>query len=201
MTDQITGYIENVLPQLQGWCSQEKAKAMAELIVEAQPELVVEIGVFGARSLIPQALAVKANGKGHVYGIDPWTVKAALAGGLDHENAGWWSTVNMLAIMSGAIAAIRTAGVEDCCSVLVMDSIRAAKLFREQPIDVLHIDGNHTEEASCADVYAYFPLVKSGGYVWFDDTDWVTTAKAIDLLTHHCSKVKDVGTCALFRKH
>lgn len=43
-------------------------------------------------------------------------------------------------------------------------------------IDILHIYGNHLEEAS------YYPKVKSEGYIWFNDKNMSSTKKAIDYL-------------------
>jgi hypothetical protein len=67
-------------------------------------------------------------------------------------------------------------------------------------VDVLHIDGNHSEEQSTADVHMWLPKIRSGGLVWFDDTDWKSTENARRLLAERCEHVSDVGTCALYRR-
>lgn len=77
----------------------------------------------------------------------------------------------------------------------------ALHLFMSDRIDILHFDQNHSEFSSMRDIQIYYPLVKPGGYIWFDDTDWTTTAKAISWLSERASSVRDVGTCRLFRKH
>ena len=88
--------------------------------------------------------------------------------------------------------------------VLRCGSEHAVGLFPDYPgaeqIDILHIDGNHSELASVRDVTTWLPRVKSGGYIWFDDTNWATTQRAIALLYVSCEVVKDVGDCRLFRK-
>ena len=44
-----------------------------------RPKVIVELGIFGGRSLLPQALQLRDNGDGGIiYGIDPWTKAAAL---------------------------------------------------------------------------------------------------------------------------
>ena len=55
-----------------GWCKLEKANALAAAIVSIQPNLIVEVGVWAGRSLIPMALSLKYLGKGKILGIDPW---------------------------------------------------------------------------------------------------------------------------------
>jgi hypothetical protein len=77
---------------------------------------------------------------------------------------------------------------------------RAAPLVDE--IDVLYIDGNHTESLSALDVSLYLPKVKSGGYIWFNDSLWGERQLAIDLLLDACDAIKiiDNGNCILFKK-
>lgn len=48
------------------------------------------------------------------------------------------------------------------------DSLVAAANYN-LPIDLLHIDGQHTYEAVKADCEAWMPKVKKGGFVCFDD--------------------------------
>src|SRR5690348_13441140 len=97
--------------KLEGWTTPERGIEMAELIVEMKPKVVVEIGVFGGRSLIAQALAIRDNerrgyGKGMIYGIDPWKVDYALEGE-NVENQKWWKeNVDLHGIHKGCMDAI-----------------------------------------------------------------------------------------------
>ena len=56
-------------------------------------------------------------------------------------------------------------------TTIVADSITAAKTFCETPhsIDLLFIDGDHSEEATKNDIKAWLPFVKHGGIVVFND--------------------------------
>jgi uncharacterized protein YdaT len=81
----------------------------------------------------------------------------------------------------------------------------AAHLFKD--IDILHFDQNHSELASMRDIQIYYPLVKPGGYIWFDDTNWTTTNKAQQWLAEQGAEtIKEVSTedgtqfCRLYRK-
>ena len=59
----------------------------------------------------------------------------------------------------------------------------------------MHIDGNHSEEASYADVAKWVPLVNSGGWIVFDDVTWhnrlgvYTTKKAVEWLDRNCMRL------------
>lgn len=183
---------------MEGWCSIEKALAMAELILETKPMSVVEIGVFGGRSLIPQAMALRENGVGMVYGIDPWKKSVAIEGENSKENNEWWLKLDLEAIHVHCIDHIWRYNLDSWVTIIRAPSQNCRHLF--PLIDILHIDGAHSEVSSVRDVLNYLPRVKSGGYIWFDDTDWETTKRAVDLVEAECSKVKMVGSCALYRK-
>lgn len=194
-----TQYIQEKLPKLDGWCSQEKALAMVELIDRVKPYTVVEIGVYGGRSLIPQALAMRDNNYGLIYGIDPYSLDAAMEGELAPVDAQWWSTVEIFPIMTRCLQELFSLKLTNC-SVLITQAHQAAWFFRAESIDILHIDGNHTELSSTRDVTQYLPKVKASGYIWFDDIDWKTTTKAVAMLDAACERVLQVDQCILFRK-
>lgn len=192
-------FIAYQLPRMEGWCSQEKASAMADLILAEKPNTVVEIGVFGGRSLIPQALALQANDKGTIYGIDPWKKEAALEGEVGAANAEWWNSLDLHKIHNYCMDQIWANQLDKFCIILQTSSHHCAHLFNR--IDILHLDGNHSELSSCRDVNNYLPYVRPGGFIWFDDTDWTTTQKAIQLIeSSNCEKIKTVGTCNLYLK-
>ncbi len=71
---------------------------------------------------------------------------------------------------------------------------------------MLHIDGNHSEEVSCADVNLWLPLVVKGGHIWMDDIHWESTKKAQAILSNACDKLSEIPytdqtmAVALYRK-
>jgi predicted O-methyltransferase YrrM len=183
---------------LEGWCPPDKAEAMAALVLRVKPQLVVEIGVFGGRSYVPQALALKHNGKGVIYGIDPWTVQAALEGGCDDEK--WWKTVDLSGHYCKFMTAVTAMGLWHHCRVIAAPSETVVETFSFESIDVLHIDGNHSEAVSSRDVHMYLSRVKVGGHVWFDDTNWKTTRQAVQMVEEKCELVQDYKTFRLYKK-
>lgn len=183
--------------KLEGWATIEKATAMTDLILELKPKTVVEIGVFGGRSLIPQGMALRDLGFGHIFGIDPWKTIDAIEGNPGEENIKWWSDLDLHDIHKGCMKAIWKEELDNWITILRCTSIQALALIPK--IDILHIDGNHTELASCRDVDYFLPNVRRGGYVWFDDIDWPSTKAAIQKLEAQCKRIKEVGNCALFQ--
>jgi hypothetical protein len=190
-------------PKLEGWCTVEKASAMADLIVKVRPQTVVEIGVFGARSLVPQAMALRAIQGGTIYGIDPWKREAAVEGTNDPKNDDWWNKLDHHAIHKLATEAIWRFGLDDH-AVLIRSTSHACFGLFQGGIDILHIDGNHSEEASTRDVALYVPLVRKGGYIWMDDCNWATTLRARQEIEKVATKISEVATegqlCYLYRK-
>lgn len=190
--------IKQTVPTLQGWCTPEKAEAMARLIIETRPSVVVEIGVFGGRSLLPQAMALRVVNSGKAFGIDPWSREACLEGKNDKANDDWWASINLDGVRHGCIAAIAAHNLQHWCALIHAHSAAVCDCFSR--IDVLHIDGTHSELASVRDVANYMPKVPAGGFIWMDDTDWPTTQKAVGMVTEACDEVKAVGNCRLYRK-
>lgn len=189
--------------QLHGWCPPEKAKELHDIVRTHQPTVCVEIGVFGGKSLIPMAEALRANAAGVVYGIDPWAqdaVQEAGAGGKDHSK--WWSKIDLEAIFADFTQAVVDRGLSEQVNVMRMTAMQAAGSFAADSIGVLHIDGNHSEATSVRDVRMWLPKVHPGGWIVMDDTgaSWPSTAKAVAILDAECDLVRDWGDWRVYRK-
>tara|TARA_R100001509_G_scaffold153787_1_gene114914 strand:+ start:190 stop:432 length:243 start_codon:yes stop_codon:yes gene_type:complete len=50
--------------------------------------------------------------------------------------------------------------------------------YQDNSIDFLYVDGNHSYEAVLQDITLYYPKVKSGGLIIFDDYSEPGVAKA-----------------------
>ena len=186
-----------------GWCTEEKALNLLDLVLEVQPKVCVEIGVFGGASLIPMACGLKFLGQGIVIGIDPWENSECIKR-LDiieeKEHVDWWSKVKLQDIYYTFLDRLLLYELEDYCRIMNTTSDRAAPEIAA--IDILHIDGHRSEEQTMQDVRLYFPKVSSGGYIWMGDTLCFNKQKAVDFLLEQCDVVKviDNGNCVLFRK-
>lgn len=190
--------------KVEGWCSNEKMNMLMDLVIKHKPEVVVEIGVFGGASILPIAKSLKLNQKGKVYAIDPWKNSDCLVG-QDTPNKQWWSTVDLGYVYRSYKQMIKRNKLEDYVVTLKATSEMVKDQFEE--IDILHIDGNHSEEAVTKDVDNYFPKVKKGGYIICDDALWVingkpSTAKAYKSMLKYCKLIREVdnGNCILLKR-
>lgn len=161
---------------------------MCELVLETKPDICVEIGVFAGRSLLAQAFGLRENGKGKIYGIDYWKLDTAIEGE-NHLNKEWWTKKLDLELMHRlTMQAIWGHHLDSIATIIRAPSQHVHHLFPQ--IDILNIDGCHSEVASCRDVENYVPRVKSGGYIYMDDCDWPSTQKAQQLIEAQCKTVK-----------
>lgn len=179
--------------RLPGWAVLEKARMLAGLVVREKPNVVVELGVFGGKSLAPLALALQHNRRGIVYGVDPWTIRACQEHyPEDDANAVWWTeNANLDTVFTTFVQYVTEQNLWPYVRLLCAPSQDVAQVFDETPIDVLHIDGNHSREASMRDVRLYITRVRPGGWVWFDDTQWESTQDAQRLMECYCRCVID----------
>lgn len=175
------------MDRLEGWCTKNKASLLIDLVFMLKPKTVVEIGVWGGKSLIPMAHALKIMDTGIAYGIDPWSNEASIQE-MEGANLEWWSKVDHEMIYRGLKAKIAEFNLADRI-VLIRNTSELAPSIPN--IDILHIDGNHGENASNLDVMKWVPLVKRGGVIIFDDMTWGTNANAVKWLNENCIKFVD----------
>jgi hypothetical protein len=175
----------------EGWCSERKGEFLVDLILKSRPEIILEIGVWGGKSLVPMGRALKATESGVAYGIDPWDPLESIKEVKEEANKNFWGYVDHQLIKRGLEEKIRNFGLGGQI-VLIQSTSEAAEPING--IGLLHIDGNHSEKNSYFDVQKWVPLVKSGGYIILDDMTWYekgkyTTAKACEWMDEHCTKL------------
>jgi predicted O-methyltransferase YrrM len=208
LPEHIVKAIETYIPPLEGWTRPERACELAEVIIDLKPKVVVEIGTFGGRSAIAMAFALRENNnKGKLYAIDPWRVEYALEGEWK-DNQDWYkNNIDIHEIHERCMIAIWQHNLDEWLVVIRAASQHCFKLFPR--IDVLLIDGNHSEVASFRDARLYVPNVRKGGMVMIDDLDWQvkngdvainSTAKAKEFIEQHCELVKQSGNMGFYRK-
>jgi predicted O-methyltransferase YrrM len=191
--------------KLAGWCSREKSLVIARTVLQERPKICVEIGVFGGRSLIPCAAALRHIGEGAIYGIEAWSPNVAIENPTNEANDDWWSKVDFTRIKQEFFRFVAATNLTQHVRVVEAPSNRVASLFDQ--IDYLHIDGSHSIVNAAEDVILYARKVRAGGIIIFDDINWQSTAPARALLDALCETVtvlKDpesgLDICAVLRR-
>lgn len=155
--------------EITGWCEEEKALDLAAIVLALRPKTIVELGVWGGRSLIPMAMACKWINHGTVIGIDPWSPQASQEG-YDAVNAEWWAAQDHQQVFEGFIGHLRRLGLNNFVTVQRMKSDECQV---PMVVDFLHVDGQHCAQA-IKDVKRFAPAVRIGGIVCMDDLEWTT---------------------------
>lgn len=163
-------YHTNLIP---GWCPLEKAMDLASIVLSIRPDIVVETGVFGGKSLIPMALAIRSQPVGCVIGIDPWSPSAS-SEGYSGINAEWWSSLNHESLYQGFMQNLNRLGLTNVVKVLRQKSDDANV---PHVIDIAHFDSQHTDQV-IREIDRFGTHVRIGGIVVLDDIEWVNDGDA-----------------------
>ena len=155
-----------------GWCSPEKADALAALVMALRPCVVVELGVWMGGSAIPIALALKSVGSGRLLAIDAWSPEMSVAGQESEIHRKWWGAVGErghLRALEVFLSRLRRHSIPpEHCTVRRQRTSEAAV---PPSIDLLHHDANHGPQV-IADIERWAPAIRVGGVLILDDLDW-----------------------------
>ena len=123
-----------------------------------KPNVAVEIGSARGKSACFVGQALKENGSGKLFAIDP------------HTRTDWndEDSVDTLAVMRRNVSALK---LEKQVEIIRDTSERAAERWM-LPIDMLFIDGDHSYEGVKRDWELFSPHVTQFGVVVFHDTIW-----------------------------
>ena len=91
--------------------------------------------------------------------------------GQTEADAQWWKSVDHEKLYQDYLKLLSEAGVEKVVHTHRMTSDEAFSIVKGAPIGLLHVDGNHNEQAF-RDTMNYTPLVQRGGICVMDDTGW-----------------------------
>jgi hypothetical protein len=196
------------VPNMNGWCDPAKSTHIFDTVYSRDAKVCVELGVFAGRSLIAFGLAQAKRAvsdpstKRITYGVDTWAAQHAMDNN-DSANAKWWAGINYSSIKRECEVTVSELKINKHIQLEHMSTIKAYQTI-EGPVDVLHIDGNHSRWDSVRDVTMWVDRVRPGGIIYFDDEDWDTTKNAQELLLVKCKKLTELKTsnvCGVYQKH
>jgi len=155
---------------IDGWFTWRLAQEEA---VNCFPEgsRFVEIGTYLGRSLCSLAEVVEGSSKNiSVIGID--TCRGSGPEGWRGKDYHATAVKNG----GGTFASALHKNVMDCgfgekITLIISDSVSASRLFSDASLDWVHLDARHDYESVKADIEAWLPKVKVGGWLSGDDYD------------------------------
>lgn len=124
---------------------------------------VVEIGSWQGRSTAFFAHAVKDSGNGQVYAVDHFK------GNVGKEHFYVMGAEDLSDLKQGFVNNMEKVGVSEHVTLLDMPNVEAVKHIKDKSVRFLFIDGDHTKEGISKDIELFFPKLKAGAIVAFDD--------------------------------
>jgi len=123
-----------------------------------KPKTAVEIGSARGKSACFLGLALKENGSGKLYAIDPHAPTA-------------WNDLESTDTIEDMRRNISALGLEQIVEIVRTTSGEAVRTWA-RPIDLLFIDGDHSFDGVKSDWDSFSPFVTEFGLVVFHDTMW-----------------------------
>ncbi len=146
----------------------------------------IEVGTYLGRSLCSLGEVVAQSGKAFtVIGVD--TCRGSGPESLKQKDYHGAAVLEGGGSFAGTLHKnILACGYGDVIQLVIADSVTAARLFADASIDWVHLDARHDYASVKADIHAWLPKVKLGGWLSGDDYDeikWPEVVNAVgDLL-------------------
>jgi hypothetical protein len=145
----------------------------------------VEVGTYLGRSLCSLGEVVQQSGKKiALIGVD--TCRGSGPEGPSGKDYHGAAVAEGGGTFAGTLHRnIIACGYGDLISLIVTDSITASTFFPDHSIDWVHLDARHDREHVKADIIAWLPKVKTGGWLSGDDYDeikWPEVVSAVNEL-------------------
>lgn len=152
-----------VLPyKMHGWHLHEGI--VKEIFAEKEIHTVIEVGCWLGKWTTQIAKMLPEGG--YIYAVDHWK------GSVEHYNAGSVEASFLPKLFEQFLSNVIHSGVQDKVVPVRMNSLAAAKEFRNKGIkaDLIYIDASHDYRSVMADLNAWYPLLAEGGI--FSGDDW-----------------------------
>lgn len=139
--------------RIEGWLSDRQGRALlAAVLATSGRGAIVEVGSWKGRSTVWLAFGARERGR-RVIAVDPHR------GSREDPSA---------RTLDAFLANLASAGVADAVEPRVMTSVQAVQTIPD-PVELLFVDGDHTEAGARLDADLWLPKVLAGGTVLFHD--------------------------------
>jgi hypothetical protein len=171
--------------EIDGWFQWRSAQEEAVLRFP-EGSCFVEVGTYLGRSLCSLGEVVQQSGKTFtVIGVD--TCRGSGPEGWRQTDYHGAAVAQGGGTFAGALHKnVLDCGYGDSITLVIADSLRASRLFGDESLDWVHLDASHDYDSLTADIQAWLPKVKPGGWLSGDDYDktkWPEVVNAVsDLL-------------------
>lgn len=152
-----------------------------DLAIKYSPDnaTFVEIGAWMGRSTCYMAEQVKSSSKNiKFYAVDTWDGSDEE----EHQRIVQELESNNSSLFEVFQTNLQKCNVGDYVIPLQTTSLKASEQFENESLDFVHIDASHDYENVLADIIAWYPKVKSGGFISGDDyvINWGGVIQAVN---------------------
>ena len=171
--------------EIEGWFQWRSAQEEAVRWFPAG-SCFIEVGTYLGRSLCSLGEVVQQSSKTFtVIGID--TCRGSGPEGLQQKDYHGAAVAHGGGTFAGALHKnVLDCGYGDLISLVISDSVTASRLFTNHSVAWVHLDARHDYAGLKADIEAWLPKVKPGGWLSGDDYNelkWPDVVQAVgDLL-------------------
>lgn len=144
-----------------------------------QDSVFVEVGSWMGRSTCYMGEKIKNSSKNiKFYAVDTWDGSEEP----QHKKTIEELKNNNITLLDVFNHNLKSCGVEEYVIPIQNTSLEVAKTFEDDSIDFLHIDASHDYENVIADIIAWYPKVKPGGFITGDDyvINWSGVVNAVN---------------------
>ena len=151
--------LEHFSDNIEGWFDFSDVYSLMVQVAPLKAHFV-EVGTWKGKSASYMAVEIANSGKDIRFDVvDHW------GGSTEHQGDSSIETVGN--VFNDFVN--NTRPVEKYINTVSCDSVVAASAYTTGSLDFVFIDGSHEYEAISADIRAWFPKVKVGGYIGFHD--------------------------------
>ena len=167
--------------EIDGWFQWRSAQEEA-VDWFADGSCFVEVGTYLGRSLCSLGQIVERSGKTFtLIGVD--TCRGSGPEGWRSKDYHGAAVAQGGGTFAGALHKnILDCGYGDAISLIIADSVTASRLFANASLDWVHLDARHDYDSVKADIQAWLPKVRLGGWLSgddYDDVKWPEIVKAV----------------------
>jgi len=153
----------------------------------------VEVGSWKGKSVAFLGVEIVNSGKKiAVDAVDTW---AGSPSEESHQNDVYVKTNTLYQLFLSNISTL-----SNIITPVRMPSLDAANLYEDESIDVVFIDAGHTYEDVKADISAWLPKVKIGGWLAGHDYPWSHNDEVKKAVDESVSPIDQLEGCWIYRK-
>jgi cephalosporin hydroxylase len=183
--------MDHFYQNIHGWMDYEN---LYQQMVKAAPETswFVEVGSWKGKSAAFMCVEIANSGKTIRFDcVDTWQGSAC------HQLGGIFQDEDCVHNRLLQKFQENLISVQHMFTAVQLPSLQAAKLYKDSSLDFVFIDADHEYESIVADIEAWLPKVKAGGYIAGHDYPYPPVNLAVTQLLPHAQPF--TGGCWIYQ--